>query len=250
MQLHDAGTCLDVALTRLASRPIKETTHREYLATLRTLGLDDLPFDSVTVAMLTTRLQRVLSPNTRRKHAINLRACLGLPLPCPRPTRKNYELPSIDLLRDAIDGSTYRLWGYAMLVAGLRLGEACTNQPIKGNVITVDRQRLPDGTISTPKTAGPVTVPDWFAEEYRTNDFTRAANTVYMGIRRAGIKVGMPDLRPHMLRHAFATALVNAGCSPEVLRRQMRHHDVSVSLGFYVQTTQADIEGAMSRAFG
>ncbi len=49
---------------------------------------------------------------------------------------------------------------------------------------------------------------------------------------------------------AFATRLVNAECSPEVLRRQLRHHDVSVSLGFYVQTTQADVEGAVARAFG
>ncbi|WP_436694849.1 tyrosine-type recombinase/integrase [Geodermatophilus sp. CPCC 205506] len=136
-----------------------------------------------------------------------------------------------------------------MLLAGLRLGEACTNQPVKGNVITVDRQRLPDGTISTPKTAGPVVVPQWFADEYRSHDFTRAANTVYVGIRRAGRKAAI-DLTPHVLRHAFATSLVNAGCSPEVLRRQMRHHDVSVSLGFYVHTTTGDIEGAMSRAFG
>ena len=249
MQLHNAGTCLDVALTRLANRPIKESTHREYLATLRALDLHELPFEAVSVAMLTTRLQRVLSPNTRRKHAINLRACLGLPVPCPRPVRREYELPSLDLLMGLIEGSSYRMWGYAMLLAGLRLGEACANQPTKGNVITVDRQRLPDGTISTPKTGGPVIVPQWFADEYRSHDFTRAANTVYVGIRRVGRKAGI-ELTPHVLRHTFATSLVNAGCSPEVLRRQMRHHDVSVSLRFYVHTTTGDIEKAMSRAFG
>ncbi|WP_138758099.1 tyrosine-type recombinase/integrase [Modestobacter altitudinis] len=232
-------------------RPIKETTHKEYLATLRNLDLADVPFDSVTVAMLNTRLQRVLSPNTRRKHAINLRACLGLPIPCPRAQRTEYDLPPLEQLRGAVEGSSYRLWGYAMLLAGLRLGEVCTNQPIKGNVITVDRQRLPDGTISTPKTGGPVIVPEWYAEEYRNHDFTKAANTVYIGIRRAGKKAGLGNsLTPKVLRHAFATNLVNAGCSPEVLRRQMRHHDVSVSLRFYVQTTQADVEEAIIRAFG
>jgi integrase len=115
-------------------------------------------------------------------------------------------------------------------------------------VIAVDRQRLPDGTISTPKTAGPVIVPDWFADEYKRHDFTRAANTVYVGLRRAGRRAGI-EMTPRLLRHAFATSLVNAGCSPEVLRRQMRHHHVSVSLGFYVHTTTADIEEAMRRAF-
>jgi hypothetical protein len=167
VQLHEALTCHEGALTRLAARAIKESTHREYLRTLRALDLADVPFNSVTIAMLTTRLQRVLSPNTRRKHAINLRACLGFPLPCPKAAKKEYEIPALPELRAALEDSTYRLWGYAMLFAGLPLGEACTNQPIQGNVKSVDRQRLPDGTISTTKTGGPVTVPGWFADEYR-----------------------------------------------------------------------------------
>jgi hypothetical protein len=86
VQLNDVPTCHDVALTRLARRAIKEATFLEYLASSRALDRADVPFDSVTVAMLTTRLQRVLSPNTRRKHAINLRACLGLPFPAPSPS--------------------------------------------------------------------------------------------------------------------------------------------------------------------
>jgi integrase/recombinase XerD len=44
-----------------------------------------------------------------------------------------------------------------------------------------------------------------------------------------------------MLRHAFATNLVAAGATPEVLRRQMRHHDVAVSLRYYVQTSHEDV---------
>jgi integrase len=242
-------TCLETAMVRLRERPIKASTYREYLRTLRVLDLEDVPLNSVSVATLTARLQRVLNPNTRRKHAINLRACLGIPLPCPKPVRKDYDLPSLALIRAALDQSSYRLWGYAMLLAGLRLGEACTNQPIEGNVITVDRQRLPDGSIGTPKTAGPGTVPPWFADDYRSHDFTRSANTVYVGISRAGRKAGL-TLTPHRLRHAFATTLARSGCSPEVLRRQMRHHDVSISLNFYVQTSRADIEDSVNRAFG
>ncbi len=247
--MERAVTCLDVARERLANRAIKESTVREYLSTIRTLGLEEVPFDSVSVAMLTSKLQRVLSPNTRRKHAINLRACIGLPLPCPKPVRKNYEVPSLESLKAALEQSAYRMWGFAMLFAGLRLGESCVNQPIRGNVISVDRQRLPDGTIGTPKAAGPVVVPDWFAAAYSEHDFTKAANTVYVGIRRAGRKARV-ELTPHVLRHAFATHLVNSGATPEVLRRQMRHHDVSVSLGFYVHTSQTDIETTMARAFG
>jgi integrase/recombinase XerD len=50
-----------------------------------------------------------------------------------------------------------------------------------------------------------------------------------------------------MLRHAFATNLVAVGATPEILRRQMRHHDVSVSLRYYVQTTQADIASTVAK---
>ncbi|MFG2846061.1 tyrosine-type recombinase/integrase [Kitasatospora sp. NPDC048296] len=248
-QPEHAKTCLEVATERLAQRAIKETTHREYLGTLRNLELEDVPFEKVTLPFLMSRLNGVLSPGTRRKHAINLRACLGLKVPCPRPQQKQYDLPSVEEIHNAFEGNTYRMWALAMLYAGLRLGESCTTQPSKGNVITVDRQRLPDGTLAVPKTAGPVIVPDWFAEEYRAHDFNRSHNTVYVGIRRAGKKAGL-SLNPHQLRHAFGTNLVQAGAHPEVLRRQMRHHDVSISLRFYVQTTTQDIEAVMGRFGG
>jgi hypothetical protein len=129
--LRPTPTCLETALERLSNRAIKETAHREYLATLKALGIADLPFDSVTVAMLTTRLQRVLSPNARRKHSINLSACLGVSIPCTRPTRSEYDLPPVEALKEAVESSSYRLWGLAMLHARLRLGEACANQPIR-----------------------------------------------------------------------------------------------------------------------
>lgn len=238
-------TCLEFAEVRLQQRSIKESTFKEYLATLRVLGLADVPYETVSLAMLNSRLSRVLTASTRRKHAINLRACLGLPVPCPKAAQKVYALPPLAVLHDAIDQSSYRLWGLAMLYGGLRLGEACASQPISGSVLTVDRQRKADGTLAAAKTCGPVVLPDWLADEYRAHDFERAPNTVYVGIRRAGRRAGL-ELRPHMLRHAFATNLVAAGATPEVLRRQMRHHDVAVSLRYYVQTSHDDVVHAVA----
>ncbi|WP_372733957.1 tyrosine-type recombinase/integrase [Nocardioides sp.] len=239
-------TCLEFAEARLQQRSIKESTFKEYLATLRVLGLADVPYETVTLAMLNSRLSRVLTASTRRKHAINLRACLGLPVPCPKAAQKVYALPPLPVLHNAVDTSSYRLWGFVMLYGGLRLGEACANQPIIGTVLTVDRQRKADGTLASAKTCGPVVLPDWLADEYRAHDFERAANTVYVGIRRAGRRAGV-EIRPHLLRHAFATNLVAAGATPEVLRRQMRHHDVAVSLRYYVQTTESQVAETVAR---
>jgi hypothetical protein len=233
-------------MTRLASRAIKESTHKEYLGTIRNLGLEATPFEEVTVAMLTGRLNRVLNPLTRRKHSINLRAALGVPVPCARPVQKVYQLPDLETLHQALAHSAYAMYGFSMLYAGLRIGESLVKQRQEGCVLYVDRQRTPDGHVTTSKTQGPVFLPEWFAEAYETFEPCRCSNTVYVGIRRAGTKAGLA-LNPHQLRHAFATNLVRAGASPDILRRQMRHHDVTVSLRYYVQTTDADIESVMAQ---
>jgi len=235
------ATALEVALERLSARPIKQTTQTSYLLTLRTLGLAELPAEQVTVSLVTQRLNTVLSPGTRRKHAINVRACLGVNVPCPKAPQKVHTLPPIQELATAFSKSSYRLHGLAMLYAGLRIGESCVAQPLDGTVLHVDRQRLPDGTLARAKTVGPVYIPEWLAEQYESYDFNRSHNTVYVGVKRALKKAGHPKLTPHALRHAFATNLVKNGAPPEVLRRQMRHHDVAVSLRYYVQTTADDI---------
>jgi hypothetical protein len=239
-------TCLEVALHRLSSRPLKESTVKEYLSTLRVLGLCDLAHDEATVRLVNARLQRVLTPSTRRKHAINLRATLGLDIPCPRPTQKVYALPPVSELQTCLEASPYAMWGLVMLFAGLRLGEACVPQPLVGNVLQVDRQRTPSGQVTTAKTCGPVAIPAWLASRYHGHDFARSHNTVYVGIRRAGRKSGL-SLNPHQLRHAYATHLVAQGANPEVLRRQMRHHHVSVSLAYYVQVTDTDVADVVAR---
>ncbi|MFC9846640.1 tyrosine-type recombinase/integrase [Streptomyces sp. NPDC060223] len=222
-------------------------TYANYLRTLRLLGLEQLAFEDVTVRFLTNRLNTVLHPGTRRKHAINLRSALGVKVPVPKAQRREYDLPDVKEVHEAFADSLYRVQVYAMLYAGARLGEACVKQPIKGNVITFDRQRLIDMSIAAPKTDGPVVVPDWFAEEYAAHhDFDRHHTSLYDGIKRRAKRVGL-TLNPHQLRHLFGTELVAAGAQPEVLRRQMRHHDVAVSLKFYVHTKQADIEAVMQR---
>lgn len=238
-------SCLEFALERLSHKALKDSTLKEYLSTLRVLDLEDLPHESATIGLLNSRLQRVLTPSTRRKHAINLRACLGVAIGCPRPAQKVYALPPVEAIREALEASPYAMWGLVMLYAGLRLGESCVKQPLADNILHVDRQRTPSGDVVTAKTSGPVVIPDWLAERYARHDFERGHNTVYVGVRRAGRKVGL-NLNPHQLRHAYATHLVRQGANPEVLRRQMRHHHVSVSLGYYVQVTAEDVQSVVA----
>lgn len=239
-------TCWEFAEERLKDKAIKDTTYVSYMTTLRVLGLQYVPYEWVNVKMVNDKLQRVLNPGTRRKHAINIRAALGLNVPCPRPAGNSADVPPIELLRESIDTSGYRMYGLSMLYAGMRLGEACVKQPQKGRALEINRQRRPDGAVTSSKTTGTVLIPQWFADEYEDWKPDLHPSSVYYGLRRAGKRHGF-YLTPKMLRKAFATNLVEAGAKPEMLRRQMRHHHVSMSLEYYVQTDTEAFEDVITR---
>ncbi|MFI9490501.1 tyrosine-type recombinase/integrase [Streptomyces halstedii] len=245
------GTVLELAYKRLDERAIKDNTYRSYLQTLRALEIEDLPVEKATVRELSKRLNTIITASTRRKHAVNLQACIGIKVSTPTPKQKVYELPTVQEVREAFADSKYRPHAYSMLFAGMRIGESLVNQPLKGNIITIDRQRTPQNDITPPKTSGPVFVPEWFAAEYATYELGRINHaTVYRGVKRCAKRNLGLELNPHALRHLFATELVRAGVSPEVLRRQCRHHDVAVSLRYYVQVTDDDVTSGVAKAFG
>ncbi|BAH55218.1 hypothetical protein ROP_69710 [Rhodococcus opacus B4] len=219
------------------------------MSTLRSLDLMDTPIELCTPAFLHNRLQTVINPATRNKHAIALRSMLGVPLKVTSSPQRVYDLAALDVIHTTLNESRYRMYGFSMLYAGLRLGEASVKQRIKGNVLLVDRQRIPNGTITTAKSAGPVHVPAWFAQEYVDWEPSITRNNIYLGLQRTGKRASI-HLSPHSLRHKFASELVKAGCPPNILKNQMRHHDVQVSLKYYVQHTSEDYSEVVHRAFG
>jgi len=242
-------TILDVAQQNLANKQVKASTVYHYLSTLRCLDLCEVPIEQATVGFLHNRLQTVLNQSTRNKHAIALRSMLGVQLKVSKGQPRIYTLAPLTTIHQAIESSRYKMYGFSMLYAGLRLGESVVKQRISGNVLLVDRQMLPNGTLSSAKSSGPVVVPEWFAAEYAQWNPKVTRNTVYLGLQRVGRNADI-EVTPHALRHKFATELVNNGCSPEILRRQLRHHSVQTSLTFYVQTTTDDVENQVKRAFG
>ena len=61
-----------------------------------------------------------------------------------------------------------------------------------------------------------------------------------LGIRRRGM---------HAFRHACALAMANAGCSPEVIRRAMRHSTLKET-AIYLSASPEDIAAGLERAAG
>jgi site-specific recombinase XerD len=60
-------------------------------------------------------------------------------------------------------------------------------------------------------------------------------------LKNASIRAGCSPVRPHQLRHTFATTMIRAGMSLPVLKEILGHRDIRMTLG-YVQVTQNDMQ--------
>jgi site-specific recombinase XerD len=59
-----------------------------------------------------------------------------------------------------------------------------------------------------------------------------SADTLRDELHRAAAEAGIDDVVPHMLRHTYATALVNAGCSLQALMALLGHVSAAMSLRY------------------
>ena len=198
-----------------------------------------------------------------------------LPRPLPR-----YLPPDADRrLIDALEASPNRLRADALLLAratGMRIGELvdleldCVHEvPGQGawlkvplgklatermvpldddTVALVDRivqHRSPGRPLRHPRTGKLV-------EFLLTHQGRRlSADTLRTELHRAAVDAGLDDVVPHQLRHTFATALVNAGCSLQALMAMLGHVSAEMSLRYgrlFDATVRADYDRALTLA--
>jgi integrase len=62
--------------------------------------------------------------------------------------------------------------------------------------------------------------------------------TVLRRFHRLATAAGLPPCRLHSIRHAHATALLEAGVPIEVVSKRMRHADISTTLALYAHKTR------------
>jgi site-specific recombinase XerD len=111
--------------------------------------------------------------------------------------------------------------------------------------------------LGSPKTYGKILLPDWLAEEVRNMNPAQlwtlgkstklVSHSCYKLSRGKKFRemTGGKTVNPHMLRHWYATDMIRRGVNPEVVRRQMRHKNVSVTLRIYTQVKSEEVEAAM-----
>jgi integrase len=226
---------------------LRHSTVLSYQRLLEQAGLLDLGVASATRERVLEGVWGLDNPNTRRACIIAVRSVLGLQIKIPKGVPRRYDLPGEDTLRLALMTSPHEVRGLLMMYGGLRVGEACaiTRRDVSGDRLRVDKQVQQLTETGKPTTVrigpvktevGEVVIPHWLAEMVLTLEETVKPMSVRESLRRAGVKVGV-RLNPHMLRHWFATTMLERGAPLALVSKQMRHSDIATTLRTYSQVS-------------
>jgi len=255
----------EYATNVINSRPYKYQTRQTFFKDLHRLGIWDLDISEINSALIRDIVDKVTTQSTRKRLFITARSIfkdLGVcqDLPNLEAEGKIYDIPTQEQLEWLIERSKYRLQLLLCMFGGLRVGEACAVTPEKmsGDYLDVNQAYSQDGLhLGSPKTYGKILLPTWLAEEVRNmkpeqmwhlGKTTKLVSHSCYKLSRGEkfIKMtGGKTVNPHMLRHWYATDMIRRGVNPEIVRRQMRHKNVSVTLKIYTQVRSEEIEASL-----
>jgi integrase len=197
----------------------------------------------------------------------------------PRPLPRYLPADADRLIGEALLASPNRLFADALLLAratGVRIGELrdleldCVHEvpgtgawlkvplgklgsermvPLDDDAVAlIDRiagTRSPGRPMKHPKTGRPA--------EFLLTHFGKrvSAQALRDELARACQSAGLPPATPHQLRHTWATALVNAGCSLQALMAMLGHVSAAMSLRYarlFDATVRTEYERALTQA--
>jgi integrase len=255
----------EYAMEVINSRPYKYQTRQTYIKDLHRLGIWDLDVKNINSAFIRDIVEEVTTQSTRKRLFITTRSIfkdlnICQDLPNLEAEGKIYDIPTQAQLEWLITRSKYRLQLFLCMFGGLRVGEACAVTPEKltADYLDVNQAYSQDGLhLGSPKTYGKILLPHWLAEEVRNmhpeqlwsigKTTKLVSHSCYKLSRGEKFKKlsGGKTVNPHMLRHWYATDMIRRGVNPEVVRRQMRHKNVSVTLKIYTQVKSEEIEASL-----
>ena len=255
----------EYATNVINTRPYKYETRLTYFKDLKRLGIWNMDVTEVNSALIRNNVELITTQSTRKRLFITARSIfkdldICQDLPNLEAEGKIYDIPTQQELEWLIERSKYRLQLLLCMFGGLRVGEACavTPEKLSGDYLDVNQAYSQDGLhLGSPKTYGKILLPSWLAAEVR--NMTRdklwelgkttkvVTNSCYKLSHGEKFKkmTGGKTVNPHMLRHWYATDMIRRGVNPEVVRRQMRHKNVSVTLKIYTQVRSEEIEASL-----
>lgn len=250
-ELNTAQTVRELLNEVALERDLRQSTVVAYRRCLTQLGVLELPVSAVTKELVVERAWKLANPNTRRNAIIAARTVFGFSIKIPRSIPRRYTLPSEDTLRLAVMTSPFETRALLMMYAGCRLGEACavSRDDLSGDRLRIDKQvqviretglRTITRIAAVKTREADVVIPAWLGERIQGLTGTDSPDAVRESLRRAGQRVGVL-LTPTELRHWYITELIARGIPLELVRKQARHSDLSVTLTYYQEHDSAMI---------
>jgi integrase len=230
------------------NRPYKYQTRQTLIKDLKRLGVWDLNVSQINSSLIRNIVERVTTQSTRKRLFITARTIfkdLGVcqDLPYLEAEGKIYDIPKQEHLEWLIAKSKYRLQLLLCMYGGLRVGEACAVTPdkLQGNYLDVNQAYSQDGLADEVKN---MSENQFWKIGMSTKMVTNSCYKLSRGKKWKSM-TGGKSVNPHMLRHWYATDMIRRGVNPEVVRRQMRHKNVSVTLKIYTQVRSEEVEASL-----
>lgn len=80
------------------------------------------------------------------------------------------------------------------------------------------------------------------------NNFTFMGLGIYISIS-TGLRIGVPNLKYHGLRHSFATRCIEAGCDYKTVSVLLGHSNISTTLNLYVHPNMEQKKRCITKMF-
>ncbi len=247
---------------RVLTEDLTQTTAQDIVAFITTAQASGLAPSTINtkLGLLTAFFESLRDEGQMTQQPVRRRHRLLMPTVLPKP------MPDTDLTAffQVIDAVRDRLIFLFMLRCGLRVSEVCA--------LTWDAIDLDAGTVRVNRGKGQVdrivylspdveqTLQSWRAhrpsgpylfpspKRHRPHLFRSQINRLMdQYLAAAGLST---HYSPHCLRHTFATHLLNAGVSLEILKEPLGHHSIQLTLRYaqlYDTTKKHQYEQAMAQ---
>ena len=250
------------ARQQVLTADLTQTTAQDIVAFITAAQASGLASSTMNtkLGLLTAFFEHLRDEGQMAQQPVRRRHRLLTPLVLPKP------IPDTDLAAffQVIDSVRDRLIFLFMLRCGLRVSEACALAwdaiDVGAGTVRINRGKgqvdrivylSPDveqalAVWRAHHTPGPYLFPS--PKRHRTHLFRSQINVLMdQYLAAAGLT---RHYSPHCLRHTFATHLLNAGVSLEILKELMGHHSLSLTLRYaqlYDTTKKNQYEMAMTK---
>jgi integrase/recombinase XerD len=167
--------------------------------------------------------------------------------PKPKPRTVPFVIGE-DLFKKLIEHMSQKNKFAAMLMfyCGLRVGEVCRLKvrhiDLKKNLLFIEKSKyLVNRNVLIHKEVKPLLLYYMRGKQPDEPLIKTNRHLLFAAVKRAGKLIGYPNLKPHTLRHSYATRLLDKGLTILDIKNLLGHKDISTTQ-VYLHTSLASIE--------